>query len=370
MTSPEIDVVPTITDFSSVDFRRCLGEFVTGVTVITTVGPDGRQYGLTANSFSSLSLDPPLILWSLRLNATTFPIFSTAESFAVNILAEDQVGVSQRFAKSGPDRFEGVPITVGNDGVPLIDGCVGQLECRREATYPGGDHVVFIGRVLRIRSSGRQPLALRSGKYMVVHPHEPVAGGEQQENVATLSAIHAARPLIEELGRETDRTVGLGVWGNLGPTMIWWREASRPMQMRVRCGLVVSLLESSCGALFAAYAPREEVDQLLEEELGRQTQSGTRKFQTRNDVEAYLREVRKRGLGSVTNALTPGVNEHPVNTVAAPVFDAKGAIVLALAMVGDSKDFSVDDPTVERLRSTAATLSMRLGYKPEFMRHY
>lgn len=360
----------TVTEFSSVDFRRCLGEFITGVTVITTVGPDGRLYGLTANSFSSLSLDPPLILWSLRLNATNFPIYSTADAFVINILAEDQVAVSQRFAKSGAGQFEGASYTLNEEGIPLLDDCVAQLECRREATYPGGDHVVFLGRVQRIRHHGRQPLALRSGKYMVVHPHEPAGpGGVEEQNIAALSAIHAARPVIDELGRETDRTVGISVWGNLGPTMIWWREGSRPLRTRVRCGLVVSLLASSTGALFAAYAPREVTGPFIEEELAAQDPQAPRRFRTRDDVEGYLREVRARGTGVITNAMTPGVNEHPVNTVAAPVFDAEGSIVLALVMLGDAKDFRIDDPAVERLRSAAAGLSMRLGYKAEYLRH-
>lgn len=364
------DTAGTVTEFSSVDFRRCLGEFITGVTVITTVGPDGRRYGMTANSFSSVSLDPPLILWSLRLNASDFPIYSTADHFVVNILAEDQVGVSQRFARSGTDRFEGVPVTFNPEGIPLLDGCVAQIECRREATYPGGDHVVFLGRVLRIRHHGRQPLAFRSGKYMVVHPHEPVQiGGEDEANVAALSAIHAARPLIDELGRETDRTVGMAVWGNLGPTMMWWRESSRPLRVRVRCGLVVSLLGSSTGALFAAFAPREITGPLIDAELEQQEPGEHRRFRTRDDVEKYLREVRSRGIGCVTNAMTPGVNEHPVNSVAAPVFDANGAIVLALAMIGHAQDFNADDPAVERLRAVAAGLSLRLGYKAEFQRH-
>ncbi|GAA4344080.1 hypothetical protein GCM10023165_26980 [Variovorax defluvii] len=364
----------TVTEFSSVDFRRCLGEFITGVTVITTVGPDGRRYGMTANSFSSVSLDPPLILWSLRLNASSFPIYSTADHFVVNILAEDQIGVSQRFAKSSVDQFEGVSHTTSASGIPLIDGCVAQLECRREATYPGGDHVVFLGRVLRIRNHGRQPLAFRSGKYQVVHAHEPVAPGEvDQPNVATLSAIHAARPLTDELGRETDRTVGISVWGNLGPTMIWWREASKPLRTSVRCGLVVSLLGSSTGALFAAYAPREVTGPLLDHELDQQKRcegrEDARRFRTRDDVENYLREVRARGLGTIANAMTPGVNEHPVTAVAAPVFDAKGDIVLAIAMLGDTKEFRVDDCAVERLRAVAAGLSLRLGYKAEYQRH-
>jgi flavin reductase (DIM6/NTAB) family NADH-FMN oxidoreductase RutF/DNA-binding IclR family transcriptional regulator len=362
---------PEMTEFSSVDFRSCLGEFITGVTVITTVGLDGTRYGLTANSFSSVSLDPPLILWSLRLNATNFPIYSTAETFAVNILAEDQVDVSNRFAKSGPNKFDGVAFTDGTGGVPLLDGCVAQLECRREVSYPGGDHVVFIGRVLRIRNTGRKPLALRSGKYMIVHPHEPVSvqDGIDQENIAALNAVHAARPVIEELGRETDRTVGLSVWGNLGPTMIWWRESSRPLQTRVRCGLVVSLLGSSTGAVFAAYAPREVTGALIEAELAGQEAGQGQRFRTRADVEVYLDEVRARGLGAVIDVVSPGINERGHSAFSAPVFDAQGAIVLALAMIGDAEEFNADDPAIDMLRQAAAGLSARLGYRPEYLRH-
>jgi flavin reductase (DIM6/NTAB) family NADH-FMN oxidoreductase RutF/DNA-binding IclR family transcriptional regulator len=362
---------PEMTEFSSVDFRRCLGEFITGVTVITTVGLDGALYGLTANSFSSVSLDPPLILWSLRLNATNFPIYSTAETFAVNILAEDQVDVSNRFAKSGPNRFDGIAYSKGTDGVPLLEGSVAQLECRREATYPGGDHVVFIGRVLRIRSEQRKPLALRSGKYMIVHPHDPLAApdGIDQENVADLHAIHAARPVIEELGRETDRTVGLAVWGNQGPTLIWWRESSKPLHFRVRFGLVVSLLKSSSGAVFAAYAPREVTSPLLEAELAAQSREAEPRFRTRRELDRYLDEVRARGLSSISNVITPGINESANNAFSAPVFDAKGAIVLALTMIGDAREFGADDPAIEKLRSTAARLSKRLGYRSEYLRH-
>lgn len=354
-----------MTDFSSVDFRRCLGEFVTGVTVITTLGPDDTPYGLTANSFSSVSLDPPLILWSLRLNATNFPIYSTAETFAVNILAEDQVDISNRFAKSGPDRFQGVATTPGTHGVPLIDGAVAQLECRREASYPGGDHVVFIGRVMRVRNTGRKPLALRSGKYMIVHPHAPNAPSDvEQSNIATLNAIHAARPLIEELGRETDKTVGLAVWGNMGPTMIWWHEASRPLETRLRCGLVVSMLNSSSGAVFAAFASREVTGPLIEAEFEAAAKAKEpQRFKTRSDFNAWLDQVRDSQLGSVINAVSSGINERGISAFSAPVFDARGAIVLAISMMGDGETFHADDPAILRLKETAGQLSSRLGYR-------
>ena len=132
------------------ELRRCLGSFVTGVTVITTLDEQGRPVGMTANSFNSVSLDPPLIVWSLRLNARTFDVYSRAKRFVVNILSEDQVEVSNRFAKSGDDRFNGVSITAGLGGLPLIDGCAAYLECSTEATYPGGDHLLFLGRVERL----------------------------------------------------------------------------------------------------------------------------------------------------------------------------------------------------------------------------
>jgi len=352
-----------MTEFSSMDFRRCLGEFVTGVTVITTVGPDGTPYGLTANSFSSVSLDPPLILWSLRLNATNFPIYSTAENFAVNILAEDQVEISNRFAKSGADRFQGVATTAGGRGVPLLDGAVAQLECRREASYPGGDHVVFIGRVLRLRNTGRKPLAFRSGKYMTVHPHAPLLTPDTDgSNVATLNAVHAARPLIEELGRECDRTVGLSVWGNQGATMIWWWEGSRPLQTRLRCGLVVPLLESATGSVFCAFASRDVTAPFIDAELAASARRGERlRFTTRAAFEDWLEQVRQDRLGYAQDVITPGINDRAITSYAAPVFDARGEIVLALAMMGDSEHFRAGDPGIQRLRETAASLSARLG---------
>ncbi|MEO8296238.1 MAG: flavin reductase family protein [Burkholderiales bacterium] len=170
---------PALTAFEAAHFRRCLGEYVTGVTVITTVGPDGERYGLTANSFSSLSLDPPLILWSLRLNATNFSIYSQATHFAVNILADHQVDVANRFAKSGPNRFDGIDHALGADGMPLIAGSVAQLECVLDASHPGGDHLIFIGRVQRLHHighhSGDLPLAFRGGRYMALQAHPGAA---------------------------------------------------------------------------------------------------------------------------------------------------------------------------------------------------
>ena len=343
------------------EFRRCLGSFVTGVTVITALDETGAAIGITANSFNSVSLDPPLIVWSLRMNASSFPAYSKATRFVVNILSEEQVDVSNRFAKSGPDRFNGVATTPGISGVPLIDGCSAHLECRTEAIYPGGDHLLFLGRVERIVSSARKPLAFGAGKYMVVHPYDHSGNGDV--NVASLNAVHLARPCLEELNRETDKTVGLGVWGNQGPTLIWWIEARKALDVRLRCGMVIPLLGSSTGKVFAAFSSPQLTKRYLDAEIAAMQHQHGAPFTTREAVDAHLAQVRERQLGSIYNAIIADVNEQGVNAVSAPVFDASGSIVLALTMMGDA-DFNAHDPAVARLSDAARRLSIRLGYRP------
>lgn len=150
---------------SAADFRAALGHFATGVTVVTALGPDGGKHGVTATSFGSLSLDPPLVQWSLRTAAFLHPIFSAADRFAINILASDQEGVSQTFASRVADRFAVTPHHAGAHGLPLIDGALAWIECATEARHQGGDHSLFIGRVLTARRQPREPLLHWAGKY-------------------------------------------------------------------------------------------------------------------------------------------------------------------------------------------------------------
>ena len=347
-----------------IEFRRCLGAFVTGVTVITVLDEHGTPLGMTANSFNSVSLDPPLIVWSLRTNASTYGVYSKARRFVVNILSEEQIDVSNRFARSGPERFDGVALTPGIAGLPLLDGAAAHLECRTEATYPGGDHLLFLGRVERISGSTRKPLAFGAGKYMVVHPYDNARNvGAGSSNVASLNAVHLARPCLEDLNRETDKTVGLGVWGNFGPTLIWWIEASRPVDVRLRCGMVLPLLGSATGKVFAAFSPAEVTGPYLEAEIAAAQRSESSPFTSRAAVEAHLAEVRRTRLGAIDNAILADINERGVNGFSAPVFDASGDIVLALTMMGDAATFGADDPAVQRLSDAARSLSARLGFK-------
>ena len=345
------------------ELRRCLGTFVTGVTVITALDSSGVPIGMTANSFNSVSLDPPLIVWSLRINASSFPAYSQAKRFVVNILAEDQVDISNRFAKSGADRFTGVATTPGLGGVPMIEGCAAYFECSTEATYPGGDHLLFLGRVERLLGSTRKPLAFGAGRYMVVHPYDNTMKGEAASgNIATLRAIHLARPCLDDLNRETNKTVGLGVWGNLGPTLIWWIEATQPLNVRLRCGMVIPLLGSSTGKVFAAYSDPLLTSRYLDAEIAAQQHLPDSPFRTREAVEEHLVQVRAHKLGCIEDAIIADVNEQGVNAFSAPVFDASGAIVLALTMMGDAS-FNEADPALARLREAAERLSARLGYQ-------
>lgn len=342
------------------ELRRCLSSFVTGVTVITTVDDSGVLQGMTANSFSSVSLDPPLIVWSLRTQSAAFSAYSQAPRFAVNILSQEQVSVSNLFARPGQNRFDEVTWTRGLGGVPLLDGCAAHIECRLEASYPGGDHVLFLGHVERIVTHTRKPLAFGMGKYMVVHPHDQ--NTDFSGNVAALGAVHAARTALDELCRKTQMTVGLGVWGNLGPTMIWFNESPQPLDLKLRCGMVMPLLTSATGKVFAAYAHRQLVEPYIAAELECGVRSANAPA-SRQDAEAALDEVRAKGMSVVSGSFLEDVFERQVNAISAPVFDSSGDIVLALTMMSHDPEFGCGHASASALEASALELSKQLGFE-------
>lgn len=146
-------------------FRDALGSFATGVTIVTAIDAEGRDVGLTASSFNSVSLDPPMILWSLARSSQNMEAFREAAHFAVHILAADQEPLSNRFAKSGTDKFADVPLERGEDGVPLLTGCSARFECSTAYQYEGGDHIIFVGEVTRFDRYERPPLLFHGGRY-------------------------------------------------------------------------------------------------------------------------------------------------------------------------------------------------------------
>lgn len=161
--------------FDQRQLRACLGSFVTGVTVVTTVDSSGRWHGMTVNSFNSVSLDPPLVLWSHSVRSYSHAILDECRGFAINILAHDQIAISQRFASREADRFAETKIRVSDAGLPLVEGCVGYLECTKKAIYPGGDHSVILAHVDRIETSNRTPLVFGWGRYLSVRTDDILA---------------------------------------------------------------------------------------------------------------------------------------------------------------------------------------------------
>lgn len=154
------------------EFRRALGSFATGVTIITTRDASGEPVGLTVNSFSSVSLNPPLVLWSLANNALSLPAFRDNGHWAVHVLASDQEALSGRFAQRGEDKFSGLDCDEGAGGVPLLKGCMARFQCRTATQYEGGDHLIFIGEVLSFDRRETPPLVFHGGRYAHATPRD------------------------------------------------------------------------------------------------------------------------------------------------------------------------------------------------------
>lgn len=165
-------------------FRNALGTFVTGVTIVTARDGAGNPAGLTANSFNSVSLDPPMVLWSLSLASGSLPVFREAESWAVHVLAADQQDMSNRFATPGADKFAGLDLADGPEGAPLIEGCAARFGCSARFEYEGGDHAIFLGEVVDFADSEAEPLIYHGGRYgRVMQPGGGTAAGPEERQL-------------------------------------------------------------------------------------------------------------------------------------------------------------------------------------------
>lgn len=152
-------------------FRRALGNFATGVTIVTAQNEQGEKVGVTANSFNSVSLDPPLILWSIDKKSSSFAVFEQATHFAVNILSGSQIELSNKFSRRNIDKFEGTNYEEGEGASLLLENCSAIFECERHQVIEGGDHWIMIGRVVKFHDQGRSPLVYHQGAYSCVMPH-------------------------------------------------------------------------------------------------------------------------------------------------------------------------------------------------------
>jgi flavin reductase (DIM6/NTAB) family NADH-FMN oxidoreductase RutF/DNA-binding IclR family transcriptional regulator len=352
--------MPDVGLFDSRDLRRVLGTFVTGVTVVTTTDNEGRFHGVTANSFSSVSLDPPLILWSQAVKSHSHPAFFKAESFAVNILAESQIELSNRFAKSSDEKFAGIDVDIGSDAVPLLRGCSARLQCRVVSRVPGGDHTIYVGEVHAIDRAERKPLVFGNGQYLLTVPHDLADSALSPDRKQTqLAATRLGARAIERLVSKFDETMALAVWGTHGPTITHWEPASAPVNEALPVGLTLPVTSTATGLAFAAHLPPETVAEAVRsdqtEPQGEQRDWGRR-----------FEDIRQRGLAR-QGLETFYRSETMINALSAPVLDASGQAVLALTAVGEVTRFGadLDGDFARALRETARDLSFRLGYRSD-----
>jgi 3-hydroxy-9,10-secoandrosta-1,3,5(10)-triene-9,17-dione monooxygenase reductase component len=150
---------------NSKSYRQCLGKFATGVTVVTCCDADSNPYGITANSFSSVSLEPPLVLWNIAKVSNSLQAYLDAEHFAINVLAEDQQQLSVHFARADHTLFQGIDYSLTDEGAPLLSGTLATFECRTHATHDCGDHFIIVGEVTGFMSGDGDPLLFFGGGY-------------------------------------------------------------------------------------------------------------------------------------------------------------------------------------------------------------
>jgi 3-hydroxy-9,10-secoandrosta-1,3,5(10)-triene-9,17-dione monooxygenase reductase component len=221
----------TAPNFDPRSLRDALGSFATGVTIVTTVDQAGHDVGLTANSFNSVSLDPPMVLWSLAKTSLSLDAFKQATYFAVHILGAQQEQLSNLFAKRGVDKFAGLDLARGHGNIPLLKDCAARFQCKTAFAYEGGDHVIFVGQVLDFDDFKRAPLVFQGGKYAlaVKKPAPRVPAADTAETGANftrdylgslLSVAHAQmktrlRPALEARGLDEED------YGVLSMLILW-----------------------------------------------------------------------------------------------------------------------------------------------------
>ena len=173
VVNPATLTAPAMTDLRHPDpslYRDVMGAFPTGVTVMTLTTADGTRIGVTASSFNTVSLDPPLILWSLALKAPSLAAFRSTDHFAVNILAEDQRAIALQFARPSDDKFTGIATETGLTGAPLLSDALAHVECRTVARHPGGDHEIMVAEVVTLRRRDGAPLVFQRGAFHGLTP--------------------------------------------------------------------------------------------------------------------------------------------------------------------------------------------------------
>lgn len=216
-----------------IEFRKALGSFATGVTVITSVDSDENPVGVTASSFNSVSLDPPLVLWSLAKNAMSLKTFQDSGHFCVHVLSAAQQDLSNRFASKGADKFSGLEWSRGVGGIPLLPKFAAQFQCRTTYQYEGGDHIIFVGEVLDFEGKDEAPLVFHGGRYALAKTKDGSAAAGEDVDVdsgtftdqfflyllsrAHYQATYTLHRDLRRVGLSRDEYIALTLFGMAGP---------------------------------------------------------------------------------------------------------------------------------------------------------
>ena len=171
-----------MSSINSVTLREALSRFATGVTIVTTADADGAPVGMTASSFNSVSIDPPLVLWSVTKTALSAPVFRQAAHYSIHVLAAEQMALSNRFAKSGVDKFADLNFDKGSNGIPHLPGVLTRFDCKTWSVYEGGDHWIIVGEVLNMVSKKGEGLVFSGGSYATAASIQPPASGGPGED--------------------------------------------------------------------------------------------------------------------------------------------------------------------------------------------
>ena len=355
-----------LTTYDSRQLRNVLGTFTTGVTVVTTCDAQGKPHGVPANSFSSVSLEPPLVLWSQAHTSKSFAAFSEAEHFAVNILADDQIAISNHFAKSQDDKFTNIVFTEGLGRVPVLEGTVAHFECVKVAAHPAGDHVIYIGRVERVGHSGRRPLAFAHGRYMVPYAHDlgPVSLQVGTAPVPEVEAVKLVADALPDVQQATGRhTLCLAVWGNHGPTVIRWERGERAVSEQLRTGLVMSITRTATGRAFAAFLPTDVTRAFIDEDLRLYRVADEDEKEQRQRFDQEIAATRSSGIACATNLEPSPLHDVTINAFSAPIFDAAGSMIMALSLAAEASEVHLErhGPASIALVDAAKSLTARIS---------
>ncbi len=331
--------------FDTRQLRDVLGTFTTGVTIVTTRDASGMDYGVTANSFSSVSLDPPLVLWSQALTSKSFPAFRDSDHFVVNILADDQIAVSNYFAKSKENKFAEMEFTRGLGDAPVLPGTAAHFECIKVAAYPAGDHMIFLGRVERVSHSDRRPLAFAHGRYMIPYAHDlgPVSLRETKAPIPTCDAVALVMNSLLKVSEATGGlSVSFAVWGNHGPTVICRHQGVAASDDWLCTGLVMSTTQTAAGRAFAAFLPQELTKAFVEEDLRQFRVADEDETEQRRSFDELIAIAREHGFVHAVDVRPDPQNGLVRNTFTVPVYDVRKQMIFALSVAADAASLPAD----------------------------